>query len=564
MGAFLTRLRRRLRAVWAVATATLAAPLVAAVALGTVAVGWWRPWGWPEPVAAGVVLVAAVAVVAAAAVQPLPAPVVARVADRGLATKDAFETAVEFRDRSDDFSVRIRDRAETLAGSSEPAAAAPWPWSPRRWLVAGLIALVALVLAVAPNPQDRVRAEQAAEQARLDTAADGLEEAAGEIGADPAGAAVADRLRELADELRSAEDLAAAQALLDRAQAELDAARPADQAAREAATTGLEQSLAQRPLAGGDGLSAAEQLAAAGEQVGGSSAVEQQALADRLADLAATQEAGNPALADALSSAATALAAGDVSGAQAALGEAAAAQTAGQAGLAAEAGRAEAAAAVSAASNGLSSAAPTLGGDGDEADGAGQGDGADQGDGAGQGQGAGQGDGAGQGSGQGQGAGQGQGDGAGQGQGAGQGDGAGQGSGQGQGGGQGQGSGSGSPSGQVAGAGGGTGQGQGGAGTPGGTDQRRVDTNNGATVVDPAALGSTDGDDVSLGGSPQGAPGQVVGRGDGPSTAAPARVPLSDVVGSFADQATAAVDRPQYAPSQRRLVGDYFDQLSQP
>ncbi|MFV0525800.1 MAG: hypothetical protein ACK5RL_15025, partial [Acidimicrobiales bacterium] len=300
MGAFLDRLRRRLRAVWALATGAVVAPLVAVVALASVVTGWLRPWDWPEPVALAVVVAAVLAVAVAAVAQPLPAAIVARVADRGLATKDAFETAVEYRDRPDDFGARIRHRAEGLARTAVPAAAAPWPRSPRRWRVAAGVGLGALGLAVAPNPQDRVRADLAAEQARRDLAADDLEAAADELAGHPANAAVADRLWELAEDLRSADDRAAAETLLDEARAELDAARPADQTARQAATTGLARSLAQRPLPGGDGLSAEEQLAAAGEQLAEMSPAEQEALADRLADLGATQEAGNPDLAAAL------------------------------------------------------------------------------------------------------------------------------------------------------------------------------------------------------------------------------------------------------------------------
>ena len=39
--------------------------------------------------------------------------------------------------------------------------------------------------------------------------------------------------------------------------------------------------------------------------------------------------------------------------------------------------------------------------------------------------------------------------------------------------------------------------------------------------------------------------GEVVGKGDGPTTAGPARVPLSSVVGDYADRATASAQRAQ-------------------
>ena len=98
-------------------------------------------------------------------------------------------------------------------------------------------------------------------------------------------------------------------------------------------------------------------------------------------------------------------------------------------------------------------------------------------------------------------------------------------------------------------------------GRPGGTDQPRNDANDGATIVDPATI--TDGEDLSLGGSPNGSPGEVVGKGDGPTTAGPARVPLSSVVGEYADRATASAERQQLPPSQQKLIGNYFDRLNQ-
>lgn len=51
MAGFLRRMGRRLRVVWAVATASWAGPAVAALALLLVAIGWLAPWGWPEPAA---------------------------------------------------------------------------------------------------------------------------------------------------------------------------------------------------------------------------------------------------------------------------------------------------------------------------------------------------------------------------------------------------------------------------------------------------------------------------------------------------------------------------------
>jgi hypothetical protein len=98
-------------------------------------------------------------------------------------------------------------------------------------------------------------------------------------------------------------------------------------------------------------------------------------------------------------------------------------------------------------------------------------------------------------------------------------------------------------------------------GTPGGTDQDRVDTNNNQTIVDPLSLNP--GDETALGGTPDGTSSEVIGQGDGPTTASLARVQLADIVGEYADRASAAADQRQLPPNQRRLVGDYFDLLSQ-
>ena len=80
-----------------------------------------------------------------------------------------------------------------------------------------------------------------------------------------------------------------------------------------------------------------------------------------------------------------------------------------------------------------------------------------------------------------------------------------------------------------------------------------------ATVVE----GTSPGEETPLGGTPTGDAAEVIGRGDGPTTASLAQVPLSEVVGDYARRATATADQQRLPPSQRRLVGDYFDLLSQ-
>ena len=169
------------------------APAVAGVALFLVAVGRFVPWGWPEPAAALVVLGVAAAIGAWAIAQRLPVFVVARSADRGLATGDTFGAALQFQDLGGPFGERIRDRAERLAAGAEVEEAAPIEPNGRRWAVAGAIGTAALVLALAPNPQDDIRAEQARTAALIEATADALDERADALAEDPGAEEVAAR-----------------------------------------------------------------------------------------------------------------------------------------------------------------------------------------------------------------------------------------------------------------------------------------------------------------------------------------------------------------------------------
>ncbi len=491
MSRFLSSMARRLRLVWAWATAAWVAPAVAALALGLVAIGWMVPWAWPEPAAIAVTTAVAVAVLVWAVVQPLPGHLVARAADRGLRTGDSFETALHFRSLDGPFGDRIRTRAEHLAEHADPTVAAPLPDHRRRWGIAMTLGALALVAGIVANPQDDERAARAAEAQAIATLADEVEEQAEALADDPATAELAAELDALAEELRSTNDLLEAREILEAKAEELEGREPTDFASQRAAAEGLERSLTDRPLTGDPSASAAEQLAALGESLDSLSEEEQAALAERLADLAATQTAGDPATAEALQQAAAALAAGDLPAARAALGEAALAQGAASDAVAGQIANGQVAGELRAAGEGL-------------------------------------------GSGQGEGSGQGAGQGTGQG-----GDGA---------------------SGQVGGAAGGSGQGQGGQGTSGGTDQPRNDTNDGATIVDPTSL--VDGEDLGLGGTPNGQGSEVVGEGDGATGAGSTRVPVSDIIGDYANRATTASSSGRFSPDQQELIGNYFDLLA--
>ncbi len=549
----LRAMKSRLRLVWAWAVASLLAPLVAAAAVLLVMVGRFRPWAWPEPTALALTVGVVMVLLAAAILQPLSWLSAARAADKGLAARDIFTSVLQFKNLDDEFGRQIRYRAERMAqhdtASAQARQAVPLPGGRpilTRWAIAGVLAVVAVGLAVMSNPQDAERRRLEAVQAQTEELAEQVEELADELDEAADGADVdplTAELAQLAEELRQVDSMEEAAELLDQQAAELNANRSPNFASEEAAAQGLERSLDARPLPGEPSGSPSEQLAAVADGLDELSRDEQEALAERLAELAEAQAAGDPATAAALDAAAQQLAAGDVAGAQASLGEAALAQGANASGVAAQQ-------ATNAASGQLSNLADQARtGQAQPGQGQGEGSGEGQGEGEGSGQGAGSGEGSGTGEGQGQGSGQGSGQGAGQGQGSGQGSGTG-----GQGGSGAQGT--------VGGAAGGSGQGQGGVGRPGGFDQPDAEgDNSGFTIVDPSAL--AEGDPLELGGSLTGeGQSETVGRGEGLTTTGQSRIPVSDVVGDYSQRASEALDRNRLSPSQQELVRNYFDQLT--
>jgi hypothetical protein len=79
-------------------------------------------------------------------------------------------------------------------------------------------------------------------------------------------------------------------------------------------------------------------------------------------------------------------------------------------------------------------------------------------------------------------------------------------------------------------------------------------------VYDPSGAG---GPELSTGGPVGAGPqGGTVGQGAGPNAAGPATTPLSDALGRYEPQATAALDRLDLPPSVRDLVRAYFDNLA--
>ncbi len=587
---FLAAVRRRLRLVWAWSTGSLVAPVVATVALLLVLLGRFRPWAWPEQGALIVALIALGALLVATVLQPLSPMVAARAVDRSMNTKDIFSSALQFESLEDSFGQEIRRRAEHEAADGRPSDALPLA-SDRatigRWLVAGAMGATAIVLAlVVTNPQDAERRRLEAVAVQAEEAVEEIEELAAE--AEQAGNdELSETLSELAQDLGDVTSLEEATELVEDAIEELQTQRDLNFSSQEAAVEGLQRSLEAEPFPGVDaeaegGADAASQLEDLAEGLDGLSESEQADLAERLAELAEGQQAGDPATAEQLNEAAEALAAGDLAGAQAALGEAAAAQGAAADSVAGQQAADQAAEALGQLLQGEGNGQAGEGAQGpvdcpdpDELDDLEQPDPDAPAEAIGPvhtavrprvatlfitfgpasepalelaqgeippecvgGQGQGQGQGAGQGQGQGQGAGQG----------------AGEGQGQGAGGGQGEVSGSDALNGGAA---------QGGVGTPDGGEQtRREGDNSGSSIVDPNALES--GDPLDLGGtlSNDGST-ETVGEGDGLTTSGGSRVPVSDVVGDYADRASRAADSSRLPPSQQELVGDYFDVLTQ-
>ena len=313
------RARRRIRAVWLLATSEAFGPYLVGAALVVALTGWLRPWSWPEPAAIGLLVVGVILLIVVGVGQRLPDIAVARTLDRGLDTEDALVTALEFAP-TDTFGPRVHARAAQFV-NADVAEAIPTPWRPKPLAVIAALLVALGVVLVVGNPQDDARAQRAADLEVIEELAEEFEERADATEADPElgaeGDALAEQLRQLAEELRQADDLDAAIDELTETQDELLSSVDSQDLSERAATEGLQRTLDANPLAAG--ASAAAQLEALSGATSDLTPEERDALAERLAELAATQEAGDEATADALAEAAEALEAGDAAAAAAAL-----------------------------------------------------------------------------------------------------------------------------------------------------------------------------------------------------------------------------------------------------
>ncbi len=259
VGRLLDAVRRRARLAWAVAMAGRVGPAAALLALGVVALGRLRQVPWADPTALVAAAAALVGLGAAALLLRLPTPVVARVADHGLATGDAFATALEVADGP--FADRVTVRAEQLAAGRRAGEAVPLrpPW--RLLALGAAVAGGALALAVLPNHQDELARQKVAERAQASAAAAETRAMAERAAARGADAVVVARLLELARQLERSDGRRASTRAVQQAAADVAGQLRPEATAQRAAVLGLERSLQAKPLdpAGG---SAAQQLRA--------------------------------------------------------------------------------------------------------------------------------------------------------------------------------------------------------------------------------------------------------------------------------------------------------------
>ncbi|MGH9280266.1 MAG: hypothetical protein ACRD12_19465, partial [Acidimicrobiales bacterium] len=268
----LVAVRRRLRVAWILATAQLVAPAIAAGALVLVLVGRVRPWGWPEPAAAVLGVAAVVGLLVAGVALRVPLPVAARAADRGLATGDAFATALELEHRPPSpLADRVQTRAIDLACAGRAAEAVPFRLQARRLAVVAVLVAGAVALAVAVNHQDAVRRRQAAEHQVLQAEAERLRVDAEDLrrsGASPSQEDVARRIEDLAREVAAAGNLEEARSAVDDMARELADRLSPDLLAQKAAVRGLDRTLAAAPLPQAGSGDAASQLQALASALG--------------------------------------------------------------------------------------------------------------------------------------------------------------------------------------------------------------------------------------------------------------------------------------------------------
>lgn len=520
-----------MRVVWLTATAQRYAPYVGLAIVVAMAADWMTPFDRGPAVSAGILAAFVLTLVLRAALLRITPWDAARAAERGLGARDALTTALEFTDDTDPVHRVIQERAERLASESRASAALPIRADGSRLRQLAMAGALAVIIGLLP-PLGSTPAMSSDLDAALDEEADRIEtiaEAVEETDVDTADE-IGEELRNLAQELRNAETLDQALQSIEDAESRLGEEVDPSFLSQKAAVQGLARDLALRPLAEDAPLDAGSQLSELAESLDSLSEPERAALADRLADLAESQSAGNSELSTQLSEAARAVEDGDMSEAARALEQAAAEQQSGLDGARGQQALTETQRALEGTRTRLSG--DGIGQQGQGREGEGQGEGESEGQGQGQGQGESQGTGEGQGEGQGQGAGQG-------------GDPAG---------------GGGEITGVAPGDGDASGQGQqgnvgAGDGQDHGTD---VDTANVFSPLDEGSLADLVQVNIE-GGTGE---GDVIGEAEGPTARGDSVVPYAQVLPEYLNQAADAMGELQLPPSMRGIVQSYFDLLA--
>lgn len=315
--ALLRAIRGRLRLAWAVDRAARAIAMTAGGVLVVFVVGRWVPLSPVVVFGAWGALGAAVAGVAVrAATMRVPLLIAARAADRGLGGRDQVATAWEIAGRGPTGPiepVQVERAAAFVTGRrASDAVRVRVPDRPAAAAVAAIA--IAAILAALPSPADGIAAARAVEAAAIEEQRDlaaRLAEAAEELATTEHDEDLVKTLEDLTAQLEEAKTLEEADQAIDEAESDLLSQLDPDALAERAAVVGLERSLSQDPLPGGvPDDSASEQLEALAQAAEGLSERKRADAADRLAGVARTAEATNPALGAALRDAARALRSG--------------------------------------------------------------------------------------------------------------------------------------------------------------------------------------------------------------------------------------------------------------
>jgi chemotaxis protein histidine kinase CheA len=276
----------------------------------------------------GIPVMLAVAAIAWLASRPGPGALMS-VADQSLGLKERLSTAWERRASSGPMDELLRRDALQHAEGARLARAFPMRINRREVGVLAIVALAALLLAVLPNPMDRLIAQQRADAASQARAATAVHDVQAKIAANatvPADPKVQKILSSTEKQIRQAPDPRQALQAISPAEQQLLQLSDPQTAARTSTAQNLANSLSATKAgkAAGQALTAspakgAQALRELASQLQSLSPQERAQLAQALAT--AAQHAQDPAMAASLSRASSALAAGDYAAAAAALSD---------------------------------------------------------------------------------------------------------------------------------------------------------------------------------------------------------------------------------------------------